>query len=436
MTATSITVLAVNGLPEIAPGDDLAALIAQRVDLLDGDIVVVTSKVVSKAEGRLVQVADREDAITSESVRLVAQRGPTRIMQTRHGFVLAAAGVDASNTAAGTVLLLPRDPDASADGIRQALRVATGVRIGVLVTDTFGRPWRNGLTDVAIGAAGLQVVDDLRGSVDNFGNELNATVTALADEIASAAELVKGKLDGVPVAIVRGLEELVMDGTGDGAGVLVRAADEDLFRLGTAEALREGARSAIASRRTVRAFTTAPVELDTLRTAVESAITSPAPHHSTPWRFVALTDDQTKRALFAAMDERWANDLRGDGFDDAAITRRLARGAVLRAAPLVVLPFVDVSVAHTYPDERRARSEREMFLVAGGAAVQSLLVALSIEGLGSAWVSSTLFCDDVVRAALDLPDTWLALGGVAVGHPAGQPQPRAGRDPARFIVER
>ena len=232
-----LSIIGVRGLPEVRPGDDLAELIASAApDLSDGDVVVVTSKIVSKAEGRLVRADDREDAITAETVSIVAQRGSLRIVRTRHGLVLAAAGVDASNVAPGTVLLLPVDPDASARALRADLAHRLGVRTAVIITDTAGRAWREGLVDIAIGVAGLDPLDDLRGQVDPYGNPLEMTVTAVADEIAAAAELVKGKTAGVPVAVVRGLGHLVTDPDGPGAGALVRRAEDDLFSLGVAEA--------------------------------------------------------------------------------------------------------------------------------------------------------------------------------------------------------
>ena len=231
---------AVEGIPEVVAGDDIAALILERTTLDDGDIVVVTSKIVSKAEGRSVNAEDREEAITSQTVRVVATRGKTRIVENPLGLVLAAAGVDSSNTPEGTVLLLPEDPDASARAICATLRERLGVSIGVVITDTLGRPWRQGQTDVAIGAAGIHVVDDLRGSTDAGGRPLEATITALADEIAAAADLVKGKAAGTPVAVVRGLSHLVGEPTLPGARSLVRPPEEDMFRLGTAEAYAEG----------------------------------------------------------------------------------------------------------------------------------------------------------------------------------------------------
>ena len=241
MTAR-LEIWGVAGIPEITAGDDLAAVVASHEpDLRDGDIVVVTSKVVSKSEGRLVAGDTRDAAVDAETVRVVARRGATRIVETRHGLVLAAAGVDASNVPAGTVALLPVDPDASAARLRARLRELSRVDVGVLITDTMGRPWRNGLVDVAIGAAGVAVLDDHRGRADAYGHTLEMTVTALADEIAAAAELVKGKLDKVPVAVVRGLDHLVGAASAGRAADLVRRPEDDMFRWGSREAARRGA---------------------------------------------------------------------------------------------------------------------------------------------------------------------------------------------------
>ncbi|MFF1791513.1 coenzyme F420-0:L-glutamate ligase [Kitasatospora sp. NPDC058243] len=429
----SLQILPVEGLPEIDAGTDLAALLAKAGEYQDGDILIVTSKIVSKAEGRLLHAADREAAIEAETVRVVARRGHARIVENRNGFVMAAAGVDASNTAPGTVLLLPEDPDASARTLRGRLQQLTGRRLAVVVTDTFGRPWRNGLTDVAIGAAGLSVLEDHRGRTDSHGNELALTVTATADELAAAADLVKGKTSGVPVAVVRGLSHLVTAEDGDGTRPLVRSAVDDMFRLGTSEALRQ----AVTLRRTVRSFTDAPVDPGAVRRAVAAAVTAPAPHHTTPWRFVLLETAQARTRLLDAMLAAWQRDLRElDGWDDARIARRTARGDVLREAPYLVVPCLVMDGSHHYPDQRRAAAEREMFTVAAGAAVQNLLVALTGEGYGSAWVSSTMFCRDTVRAALDLPDGWDPMGAVAVGRPAEPPRERPDRSADTFIEVR
>ncbi|MEW2457844.1 coenzyme F420-0:L-glutamate ligase [Streptomyces albus] len=437
------------GIPEVRPGDDLVALIVDAVEaaraadgrgLADGDILIVTSKIVSKAEGRVVEADDREAAIDAETVRVVARRGAARIVESRHGFVMAAAGVDASNTPKGTVLLLPEDPDAAARTIRDGVREALGVTVGVVVTDTFGRPWREGQTDVAIGAAGVRVLDDLRGSVDMYGNPLGVTVTAVGDELAAAGELVKGKASGLPVAVVRGLSRHVLPVPGeDGdaasestARALVRDAANDMFRLGTSEAVRE----AVTLRRTVREFTDDPVDGEAVRRAVAAAVTAPAPHHTTPWRFVLLESEESRLRLLDAMRDAWIADLRADGKSEQSIAKRVKRGDVLRNAPYLAVPCLVMDGSHTYPDARRNAAEREMFVVATGAGIQNFLVALAGERLGSAWISSTMFCRDVVRDVLDLPDGWDPMGAVAIGRPAAPPRERPARSAQDFVIER
>ncbi|GAA1878842.1 coenzyme F420-0:L-glutamate ligase [Asanoa iriomotensis] len=249
-----LEVLPVEGMGDVRPGDDLAAAITAAAPWLRaGDVLVVTSKIVSKAEGSLVDIpldgderlAAREEALRAETARPVARRGQTRIVQTHHGFVMASAGIDASNVDRAHLVLLPKDPDASARALRTTLRERHGLDVAVVISDTMGRPWRNGLTDVALGAAGIPAIRDHRGEVDPYGNELSITQMAVIDELAAAGELVKGKCAQVPVAVVRGyLEAPLPVADGAGAAVLVRGADQDLFSLGTAEARAEGLRAA------------------------------------------------------------------------------------------------------------------------------------------------------------------------------------------------
>jgi coenzyme F420-0:L-glutamate ligase/coenzyme F420-1:gamma-L-glutamate ligase len=221
---SGLTIAPVLGLPELREGDDLARLIVEQADLQDGDVVVVAQKAISKIEGRVVRLDNvepsaralelagegdprRVEVVLSEAKRVVRNRGLLLITETRHGFVCASSGVDASNAPEpGAVVLLPVDPDASAARLRSALEELTGCDVGVVVSDSFGRPWRQGTTDIAVGAAGIDVLRDLKGARDPNGYELKSTVIAIADEIAGAAELVMGKLDRTPVAIVRGLE--------------------------------------------------------------------------------------------------------------------------------------------------------------------------------------------------------------------------------------
>lgn len=249
-TGRRLEAIGLAGLPELRPGDDLAALLVpalQAEAARDGDVVVVTSKAVSKAEGRVVPGLDRDAAIDAETTAVVAEwtgpRGRTVVGRTRHGLVLASAGVDASNVEPGSVVLLPEDPDRSARALRDALQRALGARLAVVVTDTMGRPWREGLVDTAIGVAGLAPLDDLRGRTDRYGNDLGVTVVAVADEVAAASELVRRKLDGVPAALLRGLADWVTGEDGPGAAALVRDPAADRFPLGAREAVRAAVRA-------------------------------------------------------------------------------------------------------------------------------------------------------------------------------------------------
>jgi coenzyme F420-0:L-glutamate ligase/coenzyme F420-1:gamma-L-glutamate ligase len=363
---SELEILPVQGIGDVTPGADLAALIAGAAPWLrDGDVVVVTSKVVSKAEGRLVEVpvdgpardAARDAAITAESTRAVATRGPTRIVQTRHGFVLASAGIDASNGDSSHLVLLPEDPDASARALRTALRQRHGVDVAVVVTDTMGRPWRLGLVDVAIGAAGVDALADYRGAVDPYGNPLSLTQMAVVDELAAAAELVKGKTDGIPVAVVRGFATRPDDGAG--AAALVREAELDLFSLGTAEARALGRHEAA-----------------TLPDAAGFAEGEVDPH---------LVD-----AAIAAV---------GAGFVRVTDTggRDKLRDLTPSNTSEIVVPFAA-------PDVWSAAR--------AGAAVHRLRAELAAHGLATAWVAAD---PDTVSALVAAPAGDVPLGLLAVG---------------------
>jgi coenzyme F420-0:L-glutamate ligase/coenzyme F420-1:gamma-L-glutamate ligase len=370
--AARLEIIPVEGLPEFRPGDDLTGAIADGARWLrSGDIVVVTSKVVSKVEGRLVRVPTdpeerdriRRRLVFEESVRILARRERTLITENHLGIVQAASGVDASNVAGDELALLPADPDASALALRNGLADRLGVEVAVVVTDTMGRAWRVGQTDVAIGSSGLRVLHGYRGEVDRQGNELAVTEIAVADEVAAAADLVKGKLGAVPVAVVRGLP--VGDATSR-ARDLVRPVDEDLFRMGTAEALVLGRRSS-ALLAPVRSFDDTPVEVSSLRWAAGAALAS-----FPDVRLVHLADQARRKQL---LDELAADD-------------------VLYAAPEIVLAFTVGEPA------------------TGGAAVHALRVALAAEGLGSCVVPVA----DRAGRLLGLPEAWSPLGAVALGH--------------------
>jgi coenzyme F420-0:L-glutamate ligase / coenzyme F420-1:gamma-L-glutamate ligase len=435
------------GLPEVRPGDDLAALLLDAVAaageaLADGDVLAVTSKVVAKAEGRLVplphepeaRAAAHQAAIAAETARVVARRGPFVIAETPHGFVGANALVDASNTGDNECLvLLPADPDASAARLRAALTGATGADVAVVVTDTLGRPWRLGQTDVAVGLAGMGAIEDYRGLPDADGRTMETTEIAVADEVAAAAELVKGKTLRVAAALLRGVRRPRGEG---GARALVRPAADDLFRTGSGP---EDLVTFIESRRTRRRFATTTVDGEAVRRAVAAAMTAPFPHHTRPFRVVEVASPAGRERYLSAMEAAWRADLSADGTKEATIARRIARSrALLGEAPVLLVPCLVPEGRHHYPDPGRAASEHEMFLLAAGGAVQTLLLALHAQGLGAAWISSSLFCQRIAAGALDVPAGWLPLGSVAAGHPDpdDQPRPRPAIDLGTLLLRR
>lgn len=428
--AAAVEILPVPGLPEFRPGDDVAVAIAEAAPWLrDDDVVVVTSKVLSKSEGRIVaaptdpQARDalRRKLVDAEAVRVLARKGRTLITENAIGLIQAAAGVDGSNVDSAELALLPVDPDGSAALLRSRLQALLGVNVGVVVTDTMGRAWRNGQTDTAIGAAGLAVLHGYGGAHDAHGNELVVTEVAVADEIAAAADLVKGKLTGIPVAVVRGL---ALRDDGSGGHSLVRAGEDDLFWLGTEEAIALGRRQAQLLRRSVRRFGSEPVDPAIVEAAVSEALTAPAPHHTRPVRFAWIRDRRVRIRLLDGMKAEWRADLLGDGLPSEVVDRRVSRGQILYDAPELVIPFMVPDGAHAYPDAMRTAAEKTMFTVAAGAAVQALLVALAVRGVGSCWIGSTIFAAELVRRELDIGEDWQPLGAIAIGHPVDPPAPR------------
>ena len=278
-----ITIFAPGGIGEVSVRTDLAELVAEAVaaapegPLLDGDIVVVTSKIISKGEGRIRSAVEREQAIEAETARTVAARDQTRIVRTHSGLTMAAAGVDRSNVAAGSILLLPHDPDLSARTLRDGLMARCKVRLGVIISDTAGRAWRIGQTDHAIGAAGLRIVQDYAGECDPYGNPLSVTAMAVGDELAAAADLAKGKLNRRPVAVVRGMQSLVVDDDADAASLL-RPPASDLFGYGSREAVLVAALEATGqAERYEELVGREPTEL--IRTVLDgSRLSGPATH--------------------------------------------------------------------------------------------------------------------------------------------------------------
>jgi len=425
----NVEILPVEGMPEVRPGEDLATLLAAALEPLGprrGDVVAVTQKVVSKAEGRVVPEGGEGRAawIERETRRVVARRGDLVIAETHHGFVCANAGVDASNVEPGFLTLLPVDPDASAERLRLGLAERLGVDVGVVVTDTFGRPWRQGLVNVAIGCAGLPALVDLRGTADHLGRELEATIVALADEVAAASGLVIGKSSRVPAALVRGLTTDA--GTGR-ARDLIRPAGDDLFR--------ESPLLSISARRTIRSFGDGEVPREAIEEAVRAACTAPGPSGPRPWTFTALVSAAARRRLVAAVGRAWRADLRRDGEPEDEIARRVSGSeSVLGSAPVLIVPWTRLDVGTRYPDAERAHAGQELLLLSAGAAVQNLLLAFHAQGYGSCWTPSTLFCQREARAALDMGEGWFALGVVAAGPmPAGAASPRPPLDLSSFL---
>jgi coenzyme F420-0:L-glutamate ligase/coenzyme F420-1:gamma-L-glutamate ligase len=398
----TVEIVPLPGMPEVRPGDDVADLIGEALRrggwaVADGDIVVVTQKVVSKAEGRVVPEGPggKTGWVERETRRVVARRGDLVIAETRHGFVCANAGVDASNVAEGFLSLLPEDPDGSADRIRSALESATGASIGVIVTDTFGRPWRTGVVNVAIGCSGLPSVVDLRGTKDALGRELEVTIVAVADEVAAASGLVMGKSDGIPAAIVRGVRT---EDPPVPAAAIVRLPYEDLFRQSVLEALHAGSGG--------DAFAPGDVPRDAWVEAIGAASAVEAPDGSRPWLFVIFRSP-------------------------AAIRRLMAQGARFPAdASSAVVPAARLT------GSLPSGPDRDNILLMAGGAVDRLILALQAQGLASVWIRGRAFSEEGLRGAVGLPEEWTPLGVLAVGRARAEQRPLTpSPDPNSFMLE-
>ncbi|MEX2532637.1 MAG: coenzyme F420-0:L-glutamate ligase [Nitriliruptoraceae bacterium] len=444
--ADSVSVIPVPSKTTFAYGIDLGdaietALSRNDLTLLPCDVLLVSSKVVSLTEGATVSrdtgdlTAVRRDYARRDAHEIVADSPHVLITRTKHGFVAANGGLDASNVADQTqLLLLPEDPDRSAAALRQTLFARYNADIAVIITDTFGRPWRMGQTDVALGVSGMRPVRDERGATDLYGQVLDVTEAAIADALAGAADLVRHKASGTPFVLIRGLDPTLFDSTVDAGGqALIRDADRDLFRFGGPTAIEQG----LIQRRTVRQFEADQTVPDTvIEAAVRTAIQVAAPHHSQPWHFMTLTD-ATRKTLLDQMATAWQKDLAQDGTAPEVIARRLKKSdALLRQAPTLLVAFVDVAAADTYGDRRRQHAEHELFMLSGGAAIQNFQVTLAAHSAASAWISAPLFCADLIRSVLDVPGTYRPLGMLAVGYPANTPPVRAIPDVNLFFTRR
>jgi coenzyme F420-0:L-glutamate ligase/coenzyme F420-1:gamma-L-glutamate ligase len=383
----SVEILPVRHVPEVSAGDDLAGLLldglaASGIRLADGDVVVVTQKVVSKAEGRVVpeEPTGKEGWVRAETRRVVARRGDLVVAETRHGFVCANAGVDASNVAEGFLSLLPLDPDGSAEGLRERLSAATGADVAVVVTDTFGRPWRQGLVNVAIGCAGLPSLVDLRGTKDAGGRVLEVTVEALADEVAAASGLVVGKADGIPAAVVRGVR---LDGPSLPASALVRDASSDLFR--------ESVLQSLVGRREALRFDEREVGRDVVDEAIAAFLASGRSTAAAPRAVViALESGPARRPLLRL------------------VTDPSAREAIA-GAPVVLAPFAHLDAPSMTPDA----------MIASGGAVERMLLALHARGVAAGWIPPSRIEGGPPGSAVGLEEGMASLGVVVAGWPAG-----------------
>ncbi|HEY1981499.1 MAG TPA: coenzyme F420-0:L-glutamate ligase [Xanthobacteraceae bacterium] len=457
--SAQVRLTALSGVPLVRRGDDLisiilAALAASGETLCDGDVLVLAQKIVSKAQGRLVDLntvvpsAEAErlarevnksarlvELILRESTEVVRHRRDVLVVAHRLGLVMANAGIDQSNVEQGgqddTALLLPEDPDDTCAKLRAALRSHTGAEVAVIINDSHGRAFRNGTVGVAIGASGLPALADLRGAPDLYGRRLQSTEVGLADEIASAASLLMGQAsEGHPIVLVRGLNR----GPGEGcAADLVRPKKTDLFRAPPGPDVGDVLRQ----RRSVRRYTSAPVPDDLVLQVLDAAIHAPSAHNRQPWRFAVLKTRASKERLAHAMGERLREDRARDRDAADAIEQDVARSiARITGAPVAIAVSLTMQDMDAYPDARRAAAEHLMAVQGTAMAMQNLLVAAEVAGLSASLMCAPLFCPDVVRAALTLPSLWEPQALITLGFAANAGKPfrrRALADVVRMV---
>lgn len=435
-----LQILPVTGLGEFDTTHDLVAEIVTAAGWIEnGDVIVITSKVISKTEGRMVDAptepdereALRRKLVDDETVRIVACRDQTLITANRNGLVQAAAGVDGSNVRTDQIALLPLDPDASAKRLRSEFADRFRLSVAVIVTDTMGRAWRTGQTDVAIGAAGIAVKCAYEGVNDSYGNTLWVTDIAIADEIAAAADLVKGKLGGVPVAVVRGM--MPVD-DGSNARALIRDLDKDLFRLGVQEAFEQGRSDAILSRHQKRSFTHGSVEPELIRSAFAEALRGPAPHPVYGIRFLWIRDTDLRKTLRDAMDAARCRDLTAYDETGEAVAEDEVRLQSLCEATELVIPILVPTYRHKRSGDHRGNDTAGR-ASAGEIAAANLSMALSMRGIGSYWVTPTTSDADAVVHVLQLPETWQPLGAIAIGLVAEDPGPQDQTSIEGLVIE-
>jgi coenzyme F420-0:L-glutamate ligase/coenzyme F420-1:gamma-L-glutamate ligase len=459
-SAGRVSFTALGGVPMVQPGEDLASIVvsalrASNEVLLDGDILIIAQKIVSKSENRFVNLADivpstearrlaaevnkdprLVELILRESDEVVRYRRDVLIVAHKLGLVIANAGIDQSNVeqdgSDNMALLLPKDPNRTCSEIVHELKRRTGAQVGVIINDSHGRAFRHGTVGVAIGSSGIVALADLRGAPDLFRRNLKSTEVGVADEIASAASLLMGQADEAqPIILARGLSHLKGNGC---ASDLVRPKTADLFRTPTEPALAD----LLGARRSIRRYRDKEVSHETIERVLQAAITAPSAHNRQPWRFAVLKDADTKGRLADMMGERLRQDRLRDGDSPDVVERDVARSASrISGAPVAIIVALTMEDMDFYPDARRMAAEHHMAVQSTAMAIENMLLAAHAMGLGSSIMCAPLFCPDVVCVALPLSPDWEPQALVTLGYPAndGKPYQRRSLEELVVIVE-